>query len=86
MIRKIRTKTILTQQEKNGFSWELTAAIPVYLFEHHHDTRLHHMKVHGNFYKCGDALPEPHFLTWSNIEAPAPNFHLPGLFGKLIFE
>jgi hypothetical protein len=86
LIRRIRTKTILSQEEKHGFSWELTAAIPVYLFEHHPATRLHNMEFHGNFYKCGDALPEPHFLAWSNIEAPAPNFHLPNFFGKLIFE
>lgn len=34
-----------------------------------------------NFYKCGDKMPSPHFLSWSPITAPKPNFHLPQFFG-----
>ena len=39
-----------------------------------------------NFYKCGDELPTPHFLSWNPIEWPEPSFHRPEQFGKLIFE
>jgi len=31
-------------------------------------------------------LDEPHYLAWSNIIAPEPNFHLPQYFGTLYFE
>lgn len=42
--------------------------------------------AHANFYKCGDGLPNPHFITWQPIENPTPNFHLPQFFGEVIFE
>lgn len=41
--------------------------------------------LRGNFYKCGDKTAHPHFLSWSGIDAPAPNFHLPAFFGELTF-
>jgi Carbohydrate-binding family 9 len=31
-------------------------------------------------------LAEPHFVAWSNIETPKPDFHRPDFFGKLVFE
>ena len=40
----------------------------------------------ANFYKCGDELPTPHFLSWNPIEWAEPSFHRPEQFGKLIFE
>ena len=41
---------------------------------------------HANFYKCGDGLPNPHFIAWNNIDYPTPNFHLPEFFGEITFE
>jgi hypothetical protein len=66
--------------------WELTLAIPFNLFCKHQVTTLKGAACRANFYKCGDDLPEPHFLCWNNIVAPEPDFHLPQYFGKLIFE
>ena len=43
-------------------------------------------KKYGNFYKCGDNLPNPHFLSWNKIDFPRPNFHLPEFFGEVVFE
>ena len=40
----------------------------------------------ANFYKCGDELPTPHFISWSPIEWEEPSFHRPEQFGKLRFE
>lgn len=39
----------------------------------------------ANFYKCGDGLPNPHFLAWNTIKNSKPNFHLPEFFGEIIF-
>lgn len=39
-----------------------------------------------NFYKCGDKCSKMHFLSWSEIDLPAPDFHCPDYFGKVIFE
>ena len=40
----------------------------------------------ANFYKCADATSHPHWLTWSKVEKPNPDFHLPEFFGTLRFE
>ncbi len=39
----------------------------------------------GNFYKCADKTSRPHWLTWSVVDWPKPNFHLPQFFGTLQF-
>ncbi len=38
-----------------------------------------------NFYKCGDATSHPHWLTWSVVNLPQPDFHQPAFFGWLDF-
>lgn len=40
----------------------------------------------ANFYKCGDGLPNPHFIAWNGIDHPTPNFHLPQFFGEVKFQ
>ena len=37
-----------------------------------------------NFYKCGDKCDRPHFLSWSPINKPEPNFHCPDFFGEVV--
>jgi hypothetical protein len=43
-------------------------------------------KMRGNFYKCGDELSVPHFVSWTKINTPNPSFHVPECFGGLEFE
>lgn len=69
-----------------SIDWTLDIAIPIQTFAF---TDIDLLSVQGatcNFYKCGDKLPKPHFLSWSPIKNETPNFHLPEFFGKLIFE
>lgn len=40
----------------------------------------------ANFYKTGSETSNPHWLTWSYVNHPTPNFHLPEYFGKIVFE
>jgi len=46
------------------------------------------MRLKGNFFKCGDETPVPHFGCWSNIEPKTEEafFYRPECFGTLIFE
>ena len=39
--------------------------------------------LRGNFYKCGDNCAQTHFLSWSEIGLPQPNFHCPDYFGEI---
>jgi hypothetical protein len=40
----------------------------------------------ANFFKCADATSKPHWLTWSRVNRPKPDFHVPEDFGTLEFE
>jgi hypothetical protein len=70
----------------NNINWELTLIIPFEVFCYHEIVSLNKMSCRANFYKCGNALPDPHFLVWNSIESTHPNFHLPEFFGKIRFE
>ena len=43
-------------------------------------------EIRANFYKCGDELDKPHYLSWNPINLEKPNFHCPEFFGTLFFE
>lgn len=43
-------------------------------------------ELRGNFYKCGDDTPIPHYGCWSVIVSGKPDFHRPECFGSLIIE
>lgn len=40
----------------------------------------------ANFYKTGSKTSNPNYLTWSFVDNPRPNFHLPQFFGTLKFQ
>jgi hypothetical protein len=66
--------------------WELSLIIPTSAFFKGDIKNLSGQTMRGNFYKCGDELVNPHFLSWNPINAKSPNFHLPEFFGSLVFE
>ena len=39
----------------------------------------------GNFYKCGDMTPQPHYLSWKPMNSDIPDFHRRQDFGVLRF-
>ncbi|HWJ29332.1 MAG TPA: carbohydrate-binding family 9-like protein [Flavisolibacter sp.] len=86
IVEQIKCTTCMVKKEDGSYHWELLLCIPQSLFIHHQHSFQKGLKCRANFYKCGDALPEPHFKSWSNIEASEPNFHLPEFFGMLEFE
>ncbi len=66
--------------------WEVALIVPYTTFFLHDITLLDGKSVRANFYKCGDRLQTPHFLSWNPIELEKPNFHCPEFFGILHFE
>jgi hypothetical protein len=67
------------------FRWTITVAIPFELFFHHNIRSMQGKTVRANFYKCGDKLTVPHYLTWSPVGTIKPDFHQPEYFGILRF-
>jgi hypothetical protein len=40
----------------------------------------------ANFYKTATKTSNPHYMTWSFVDNPRPQFHLPQFFGTLRFK
>jgi len=72
--------------KENHIRWTLSVILPMHAFCHHKNQSLSGTTCRANFTKCGDSLPSPHFLSWTDIAAANPDFHQPSSFGKLIFE
>ena len=66
--------------------WTLTVAIPLETFFRHKIKDLPGKSFRANFYKCGDLLSVPHYLTWNRVETEKPDYHRPEYFGILRFE
>ncbi|MBX2933834.1 MAG: hypothetical protein KF825_06290 [Ferruginibacter sp.] len=86
LVNGLRKKSVIITETGNDANWQLTLQIPFSIFIYTANNKLKEKKCRANFYKCGDLLPEPHFITWSNIISEKPNFHLPEYFGRLVFE
>jgi hypothetical protein len=72
-------------ENKSG-KWELSLVIPIDVFYLNELNIFDEKHAKGNFYKCGDNLKVPHFLSWNPIKSEMPNFHLSDFFGKLLFD
>lgn len=86
MLRKIDFRVSIEKAGEDGVHWELTVVLPLECFVYQHLPSLQGRTCRANFYKCGDALPEPHYVTWSDIQNERPDFHLPAFFGSLLFD
>ena len=89
-IKSIQTLSTLGktpfEERKGDFEWELTIVIPESCLQFDGKTELGGLKARGNFYKCGDATSEPHFVTWNPVGTEKPDYHRPEFFGSLNFE
>lgn len=85
ILKKVETYTKLNKKN-DRFYWEMLIVIPVDLFVHHSLPSLQGVVSKANFYKCGDGLTQPHYLSWNKVESETPDFHLPQFFGEVVFE
>lgn len=73
-------------KKQGDFKWNMLVVIPVTAYWQSGLDSFNGIKAHANFYKCGDDLTMPHFLSWNPIHTEKPNFHIPQFFGDLVFE
>ncbi len=76
-------KTI--EETQGPITWEVALIIPFSAFFKHRIRSLQGKQLKVNFYKCGDELQKPHFLSWNHIKLDKPNFHCPEFFGCVNF-
>jgi hypothetical protein len=72
--------------ENQSGKWELSVIIPIDVFILNQLGSLNGLPAKANFYKCGDKLKVPHFISWNPIGSERPDFHLPQYFGEISFE
>lgn len=68
-------------------TWTVEYRIPFSMLKKYHDLEVPQSGTiwRANLYKCADDTSHPHWLTWSKVDFPRPNFHLPEFFGHLKF-
>ena len=70
--------------------WSISYLIPADYLKKEFGVELRSgLRMKGNFYKCGDLTPYPHFGSWNPIDAhlfPQPDFHRPEFFEEMILE
>ncbi len=78
-LEKVNRWTSLKRQaiplKRGKYHWQIALVIPLQTFFKHNIDSMIGSKVLCNFYKCGDKLIKPHFLSWSPAKSPTPNFH-----------
>ncbi len=69
-------------------TWTLEYRIPLSLLEKFSNVTRPGPGVvwKANFYKTASQSSNPHWITWSVVDNPKPNFHLPQFFGTLEFK
>lgn len=64
-------------------TWQVVLLVPYSVYFQHDIKSVEGRTIRANFYKCGDNLKTPHFLSWNPIEVTNPDFHRPEFFGEL---
>lgn len=76
----------IMENHEKPFEYTVTVAIPLEVFSLSKVEPLKGRTIRANFYKCGDEMPQPHYLSWNPIGTERPNFHTPEYFGYVKFE
>lgn len=85
-IRRLSTEGTEPIKERVGkHHWTITVAIPFDVFFRHNIKELKGKTFRANFYKCGDKLTVPHYVTWSPVGTETPDYHQPKYFGEVRF-
>lgn len=77
------TEKLFTPINRKNAKWKLKVLIPFSFFR---EKNISQKTIKANFYKCGDQLEVPHYLSWNPIKTEEPSFHEPHFFGELNFK
>jgi len=89
MIEIARSLPQLTDPEITfPITWTIEYRIPLKLVEKYSALTPPEPGVEwrANFFKIAENNSNPHYITWSPVDNPVPNFHLPQFFGLIKFQ
>ncbi|MHA7965531.1 carbohydrate-binding family 9-like protein [Paenibacillus sp. CAU 1782] len=84
----ISTETQLRDGDTDSLYWTARFRIPTaWVAEHFPGFRTTPgVSLRGNFYKCGDETPSPHYGSWSPVTSETPSFHRSIDFGLIVLD
>ena len=79
--------SIVEPEIKVPLTWTVEYSIPFSMLDKYFDVAKPAPGVQwkANFYKIANDSSHPHWLTWSVVDLPQPDFHQPKYFGTLTF-
>jgi hypothetical protein len=79
---------VVDPEIKDSITWTIEYRIPLSMLEKFSEVTRPKPGVvwKANFYKTASQSSNPHYITWSVVDNPVPNFHLPQFFGTLEFK
>lgn len=83
--RRLAAFGVAPRLEAGG--WQVVFTVP-YTFIREHQPGFAPREqgvITGNFFKCGDGTPAPHYGCWSPVELEEANFHRPEFFAPMVF-
>ena len=89
VLESVRIKTTAGKEpfdEKYVEEWSLDIAIPASALFNSGVKDFSGRRMRMNFFKCGDGLKVPHFVTWAPVRTPSPDYHRPEFFLPVDFE
>lgn len=80
--------SVVDPEIKEEVTWTIEYRIPLSMLQKFSNVTYPKSGVtwKANFYKTASQSTNPHWITWSYVDNPKPNFHLPQFFGTLIFK
>ena len=75
---------IRTNRTEDG--WEAYYRIPEKLIRTFCPDYRFSGSISANMYKCGNKTVNRHYLSWTDVDLAAPDFHCPQFFGKMHFS
>lgn len=86
-LKSIKRRCTLPQEAfgllEERTQWELWLDVPASVFGLE---SFEGLRARGNFYKCADASPFRHYLSYAPIATPKPDFHRPEFFETILFD
>jgi hypothetical protein len=79
---------VIENEITKPITWYIEYKIPLAVLEKYANVSRPQSGVvwKANFFKTASTTSNPHYLTWSYVNHPKPNFHLPEYFGTLVFH
>jgi len=82
--RNSTIREIISPEQFEKINWSVEFFIPIDLLQKYFGFFLleEKLRFRANFYKCGNNLKSPHWLSWNPIQEL--NFHVENYFGEII--